>query len=142
MSNKIYEKREALLKDRINRVGLRQLERLYGINTTVYRSEKNVFSKIYGQESGEIGEQLPEPITVLITGDTFAPLDVFSATLLTEGWLYSSKIDLIKSGDLIQVMRKDGRAYQFKVTELGSLGMTTVVLTRYKLAAHAQEPQK
>ena len=133
--SKLYEKQELLLKDRFNRVGLRQLERLHGVKVKLYRSEKNVFSNIYGVESGDEDTAPIQDLTVLITGDGFTPMDSFNAGLLTEGWLFSSKINLVRSGDLIEMQRPDGRAYKFKIMEQDSLGMTTVVVIRYKIVA-------
>jgi hypothetical protein len=140
MSN-IYDKQELLLKDRVNRVYLKHLEKLYGMECRVYRSEKNSYSKVYGVESGDEAD-LNIKITVLITGDTFAPVDRFNVGLLSEGWMFSSQEEKIKVGDTIEVLRPDGRAFKFKLTSKEGIGVSTTVVNRYKVVAEGESNLK
>ena len=139
--SKSLNRQEQLLKDRINRIALVQLEKLYGIEVNLFRSAKDEYSRVYGVESGEHTQE-SKKITVLICADTFAPMDRFNAGLLQEGWLYSTKPDVVTVGDLVEVQREDGRAYKFKITYRESLGMSESVIVRYKIAAHGEDNVK
>ena len=109
------------------------LEAMYGINCNIYKVKKNVYSNVYGKESGE---ELSQPIakTLLITNDAFTPADSVSAGTLTEGWMYSNSKDL-NVGDRVEVYRSDGRGRRFKIEGVYSLGTTTSVIKKYKIVS-------
>lgn len=133
MSN-FHNKQEKLLKDRVSRLYLRQLERLYGIEVKLLRSEKNAYSKVYGSEAGDESSDF-KLLNVLITGDTFAPMDNKNAGLLTEGFLYTSQAKEVLVGDTVEVYRDDKRAYKFKVKAIDSVGVSESVISRFKIVA-------
>jgi hypothetical protein len=135
---KLYKKHELLLKDTVNRIGLRQLERLYGLEVKVYRSEKNVFSTVYGVEAGDESE-VTNSLTVLITGTTFSPISMSNVGTLQEGFLYTSQPEKIFAGDTIEIQREDGAAFKFKVISPEGLGTTETVIKQFRIAALGED---
>lgn len=128
----IIETMEAILESQVTQ-RIDFLENLYGISCKIYKTKENVFSTVYGKESGE---ELSAPISVrlIITNDTFSPMDSHSAGTLTEGWIYSNS-DKINVGDRVEVSRKDGRTRRYKVDGVFTLGSSTSVIKRYKIVS-------
>lgn len=128
----IIETMEAILENQVTH-RIEFLENLYGIECRIYKVKKNVFSNVYGKESGEELSQ-PMAMRLLITNDTFSPADSVSAGTLTEGWVYSNS-DQLNVGDRIEVSRKDGRNRRFKIEGVYSLGSSTSVIKRFKIVS-------
>ena len=130
----IYKQQELILKNRVSKVALKQLERLHGIRVKLIRSSKNVYSKVYGMESGDDTGECEE-MTVLITSDTFSPMDRFNAGLLTEGWLFTSTPEKVFVGDTVEVARADNKAFKFKIISKEAIGVTETVSEKFRLSA-------
>lgn len=109
------------------------LENLYGIECKIFKVKKNVYSSVYGKESGE---EISQPISLrlLITNDTFSPADSVAAGTLTEGWIYSNSQEL-NVGDRVEISRDDGRSRRFKIEGIYTLGSTTSVIKKYKIVS-------
>lgn len=126
----IIETMETILKGQVEaRVAF--LENLYGVACKIYKVKENVFSTVYGKESGE---ELSAPVSArfMITNDSFTPMDSHSAGTLTEGWIYSNT-DKLNVGDRVEVSRSDGRSRAYKVDGIFTLGSSTSVIKRYKI---------
>jgi hypothetical protein len=130
-----YAKWEQLLKNRVNTHYLKHLERLYGIKVRLLRSTKNVYSKVYGMESGDTETGKFEEIIAIVTAENFSPLDRFNAGLLNDGYLYTSQEGKVLVGDTVEVRRDDRRAYRFKVVSRESIGVSESIISRFKISA-------
>jgi len=139
--SKIHNRYEVLLKDKINRVGLRQLERIYGFEIRLLRSEKDVFSTVYGSESGNESE-VKAKFDALVTGYSFSPVSLANVGELQEGWLYTSNPAEVFTSDIVEVLRADGAAFRFKVTSIEGIGATETVMKRYRIAAMGEDGSK
>lgn len=128
----LFKKRESVLGQKISSVALKHLIIQYGVESRLFRAKQNIYSKVYGMDSGEEGELIGE-FKIMLTGDTFAPVDAQTASLMSEAWLYCLKIDEFKSDDTLEIAREDGRAYKFKLQEQHSIGVTSSVIRRYRI---------
>lgn len=74
-------------------------------------------------------------IDAIITADKFTPMDSFSIGTLEEGILYDPS-GTVNVGDVVEVLRADGRNRRFKVAEAPeAIGNTTTVLERFRISS-------
>lgn len=88
---------------------------------------------VYGNFAGSsIDESSAVPIKVLITSFQFRLMvDGDGSWLEDVGYLFT--LDSLAAGDVISVLREDGVSIKFKVLNPESLGLTTKVVTRFKI---------
>ena len=137
MKNNFYSKHELTLKGRIQSVYLSHLIHLYGMPVRLRKSSIDVFSKVYGVESGEVSEDY-EDIEAVLTADSFDSSDKIGTGIFDEGWMVTPQACKVNTGDLIEVLRDDGTYYQYKVVSKHTIGVTEEVMTKFRLASYHQ----
>ena len=107
------------------------LEKYYGLDIEVHRTEKDVYTRVYGENAGTHTEYVTT-ITGVIVSDDFFTSGIVSSGSFEEGYLYTSYTgDLV--GTTIKINRQDGKTRNYKVDSKESIGMSTDVFNRYKI---------
>jgi len=104
------------------------------IKLAIFKSVKDVHSKVYGVDAGEEGVVPASEIDALVVGDAFSPSDSHQAGTLQEGWLFTTS-NLVNAGDIVEIKRADFRNRRYKVTVVERIGSTLAVFRKFKLAA-------
>ena len=115
---------------------LEKLIPLYGVDAEIRKSKKAVddkYVKVYQVNASSYGDPLPL-LKVLVVGDDWTPFDLYSISTLVEGLLYDPS-NVVESGDLITIKRKDGLVRRFKVISKEGVGSTTTVVKRWLISA-------
>ena len=107
----------------------------FSIDIRVFKPAQTTHRTVYGNEAGE--ESFSEKCRVdgIVTGDDFYPTDPYSAGTFQEGWLYVRAIDDVNVGDRIEIARRDGRTRRFNLEKSFSIGVSTSVFKRFRIAA-------
>lgn len=109
------------------------LEKYYGIEIDIYKTERDVYTKVYGKNAGTSIEYV-DTITGVIVSDDFFTTGLVASGSFEEGFLYTSYKDNLV-GMTIKIKRQDGKTRNYKVESKESIGMTTDVFSRYKIAS-------
>ena len=125
-----YQNVEDILQDNMIEK-IKYLEKYYGIDIEVYKTERDVYTKVYGKNSGTSIEYI-DTITGVIVSDDFFTTGLVSSGSFEEGFLYTSYKDNLV-GMTIKINRQDGKTRNYKVESKESIGMTTNVFNRYKI---------
>lgn len=107
---------------------------LYSEKVKLYRAVKNVFSDVYGRESGEEGVHLVAEIDSLVVGDSFFAGDTSSSGTFEQGWLFTTS-NQVMVGDLADLYREKDGTRRYKVSALHKVGSTRTVFKKYRLSA-------
>lgn len=127
-----YQNVEDILQDNMIEK-IKYLEKYYGIDIEVYKTERDVYTKVYGKNSGTSLEFV-DNITGVIVSDDFFTTGLVSSGSFEEGFLYTSyEPNLV--GMTLKIARKDGKIRNYKVETKESIGMTTEVFSRYKISS-------
>lgn len=107
------------------------LEQYYGISIDIYKTDRDVYTNVYGKNAGTSIEYI-DTIKGVIVSDDFFTTGIVSSGSFDEGFLYTSYKDNIV-GMTIKINRQDGKIRNYKVESKESIGMTTNVFNRYKI---------
>jgi hypothetical protein len=107
----------------------------YGIKVKLYEASKDVFSKVYGADSGVTNApKLVDEIDAIVTSDDFFPTSATSSGGFIEGWLYTLS-PKIQVGQMAEIVTSDGTTNRYMVQVPHGKGLTQIVFKRWKLVA-------
>lgn len=117
---------------------LRAMLEMYAVSVKVWSPLKDVNSKVYGEDSGAIDENVFDTVLAIVTSHDFFPTGPSSSGAFTEGWLYtfSDKIDV---GCTVELHSGDQRQRRYKVDVKFALGQTRNVFSRFRIVALGAE---
>lgn len=126
---------EDILKRQRRNIGIKTIERRYGIPIQIYRQAPTVHSKVMGTASGQQGTLTLE-IIGLISKDDFFAFDAAASGAFQEGWLYTSYHEQVLPGDTVVFQfAGDTKSRKYKVMFKEGLGQTTEIFPRFRLSA-------
>jgi hypothetical protein len=110
------------------------LNRGLGSTVRVWSQPQDDHQKAYGAAAGTTASTYRE-IRGIDTGDDFFPADTLRSGSFQEGWLWTDDPEVIEAGQRVEFIGEDGRSRHYHVTMSESIGWTTEIFTRYRLAA-------
>lgn len=129
----LFEFTESYYKEQLV-TRLQDLINRFGLKIRVYRAVQNAHKSVYGTASGDDQASSLGEIDGLIVGDSFFPADFGASGNLDEGYLYTNS-DIVRSGDKLEVIRRDKVKFRFKAESLEDVGTTTRVFKKYKISS-------
>lgn len=134
MSQSFYANMEHAIKENSDR-GIEVLEHYYGVDLGLYRERRtgNVYGKVHGKNSGKEGELIDRIIGILVSDDFFPSTGKSSGSFL-EGFMFTRCKD-VKTGDIIKIDSEDGKQRRYKIESKDGLGMTTEIITKWKISS-------
>lgn len=114
-------------------LSIQNIELRFSMDLNLYRMKEDIFTSVYGIESGS-KEDTKSSFKGVITGDDFNPYDKNSIAQFKEGYLYTTST-LPKPGDQIGIVRSDGKERRYKLERPTQLGMTEKIFNRFNISA-------
>lgn len=115
-----------------NRLGT--IENKFAVSVKVFKPVNNVYSNVYGRDSGEESQHPSETIQAVVIGDDFFPADPRSGGGFKEGWLFTTS-NVVNVGDRVEIERADCRHRRYEVLSMQSLGSSRSVFKKFRLSA-------
>ena len=130
----LYSRCENIISRR-NDLALKTIIKRLKLNLFLKRKKLDVYSEVYGHESGNVEEQEPQKIEGLITEDEdgFAAFDEFFSGSMSGGILYTPEV--VNPGDIIEVESEDSRKRTYKVVKASGIGFLSEVFKVYEITS-------
>jgi len=125
-----YREVEKILQESLgDKIGY--LEKYYGVEIDIYKTERDVYTNVYGKHAGTSIEKVETIIGILVSDDFFNT-GITSSGGFEEGYLYTSHQNNLV-GMTLKINRIDGKSRNYKVESIESIGMVTDIFKRYKI---------
>lgn len=114
--------------------GLCHLLHYYGMELELFRQSKaNVHSRVHGRNAGQ-PEKIVKTFVGVLQGDDFFESNTTLSPSFEAGFLYTDESEIF-IGDVILIVSDDTRHRKYKITAMETIGLTTTVFKKWKLAS-------